>query len=43
LGPDIGALAAAFPADQIAAVLPTLADLRRIMDAMRDTDPGEPA
>lgn len=36
LGPDLDAIAARFPVDRAAAVLPVLADLRRLMDAMRD-------
>ena len=37
--PDMGALAARFPSDRLAAVLPVLADLRQVMDALRDPDP----
>lgn len=36
LAPDLQALAARFPASRLAGVLPTLTELRRIMDAMRD-------
>lgn len=36
LGPDLQALDARFPAARIAPLLPVLADLRRVMDAMRD-------
>lgn len=36
LGPDMAAIAAAFPVDRLAAVLPVLSDLRKAMDAMRD-------
>ena len=36
LAPDLQALAARLPASRLAGVLPTLAELRRIMDAMRD-------
>lgn len=39
MAPDMTALAAAFPVDRIAAVLPSLAELRRILDARRDPDP----
>lgn len=35
LVPDVAALAAEFPGDRIAAALPVLAELRRLMDAMR--------
>jgi hypothetical protein len=34
--PDMKAIAAAFPVDRVAAALPVLADLRKLMDAMRD-------
>lgn len=37
LAPDLDAIAAQFPVDRAAAVLPALADLRRLMDAMRDS------
>jgi DNA-binding MarR family transcriptional regulator len=37
--PDMTALAAAFPVERIAAVLPSLAELRQILDARRDPDP----
>lgn len=36
LAPDLQALAARFPASRLSGVLPTLTELRRIMDAMRD-------
>jgi DNA-binding MarR family transcriptional regulator len=36
LAPDLAALAAGFDSARIAAVLPVLADLRRVMDALRD-------
>jgi DNA-binding MarR family transcriptional regulator len=36
LQPDIAALARRYPPDRAAAMLPHLAELRRIMDAMRD-------
>jgi len=39
LAPDLQALAARFPASRLSGVLPTLTELRRIMDAMRD-DPA---
>lgn len=42
LGPDMQALAARFPADRLAVCLPVLADLRQVMDAMRDPDPRDP-
>lgn len=35
LAPDVAALAAEFPGDRIATALPVLAELRRLMDAMR--------
>lgn len=41
LAPDIRALAARFPASRLAGVLPTLTELRRIMDAMRDDPPPD--
>lgn len=40
LAPDMAAIAAAFPVDRVAETLPALADLRKIMDAMRDLSPG---
>jgi hypothetical protein len=40
LAPDMTAIAAAFSVDRVAEALPALADLRKIMDAMRDADPG---
>ncbi|MFM2389572.1 MAG: hypothetical protein RLZZ437_1127 [Pseudomonadota bacterium] len=46
LGPDIAGLAAAFPVDRIAAILPTLSALRSLLDAQRDgpsTAPTPPA
>ncbi len=39
LAPDIRALGDQFPASRLAGVLPTLTDLRRVLDAMRD-DPS---
>jgi len=39
LVPDLRAIAAAFPVDRVAETLPTLADLRKTMDAMRDPSP----
>jgi DNA-binding MarR family transcriptional regulator len=36
LGPDVAVLAAAFPTERVAGVLPVLQDLRRVMDAMRE-------
>jgi DNA-binding MarR family transcriptional regulator len=39
LAPDLAALDAAFPAAQVAPLLPVLSDLRRVMDAMRDPPP----
>lgn len=36
LGPDMAALDARFPAARVAPLLPVLAELRRVMDAMRD-------
>jgi DNA-binding MarR family transcriptional regulator len=41
LAPDIQALAARFPASRLAEVLPTLTDLRRIMDSLRDEPPQD--
>jgi DNA-binding MarR family transcriptional regulator len=41
LTPDIRALAARFPASRLAGVLPTLTELRRIMDALRDDPPPD--
>ena len=41
LAPDIRALAARFPAARLAGVLPTLTELRRIMDALRDDPPPD--
>ena len=40
LNPDMAAIAAAFPMERLAEVLPVLADLRKVMDRMRDTPPG---
>jgi DNA-binding MarR family transcriptional regulator len=36
LTPDMRAIDAAFPVDRVAAALPILTDLRKLMDAMRD-------
>lgn len=36
LGPDLAAIAAAYPVGQLADALPTLTGLRQVMDAMRD-------
>ena len=41
LAPDIRALAARFPAARLAGVLPTLTELRRIMDKLRDDPPPD--
>ena len=41
LAPDLQALAARFPAERLAGVLPTLTELRRIMDALRDDPPPD--
>jgi DNA-binding MarR family transcriptional regulator len=41
--PDMTALAARFPADRVGAMLPTLAELRALMDAMRDPEPDPEA
>ena len=41
LAPDIRALAARFPAARLAGVLPTLTELRRIMDTLRDDPPPD--
>ena len=41
LAPDMRALAARFPAVRLAGVLPTLTELRRIMDALRDDPPPD--
>jgi DNA-binding MarR family transcriptional regulator len=38
MAPDMAAIAARFGVERIAAALPALADLRRMMDAMRDPD-----
>jgi DNA-binding MarR family transcriptional regulator len=40
LAPDMAAIAAAFPVERLAEVLPVLSELRKVMDAMRDTSPG---
>jgi len=40
LTPDMAAIAAAFPVERLSEVLPVLADLRKVMDRMRDTPPG---
>jgi DNA-binding MarR family transcriptional regulator len=39
LQPDLAALADRFSAARLASVLPTLTDLRQLMDQMRDPDP----
>jgi DNA-binding MarR family transcriptional regulator len=36
LMPDMQMIASSFPVDQLAAALPVLTDLRKVMDAMRD-------
>jgi DNA-binding MarR family transcriptional regulator len=36
--PDMAGLAARFPAERVAPMLPVLGDLRKVMDAMRDAD-----
>ena len=41
LAPDMRALAARFPAARLAGVLPTLTELRRIMDTLRDDPPPD--
>jgi DNA-binding MarR family transcriptional regulator len=41
LAPDMRALAARFPAARLAGVLPTLTELRRIMDKLRDDPPPD--
>jgi DNA-binding MarR family transcriptional regulator len=41
LAPDIRALAARFPASRLAGVLPTLTELRRIMDDLRNDPPPD--
>jgi DNA-binding MarR family transcriptional regulator len=41
LTPDMAAIAAAFPVERLAEVLPVLADLRKVMDRMRDPQDGE--
>jgi len=41
LAPDLRALAARFPAARLAGVLPTLTELRRIMDTLRDDPPPD--
>ncbi|NJS14579.1 MAG: MarR family transcriptional regulator [Sphingopyxis sp.] len=40
LAPDMTAIAAAFPVDRAAEALPALAELRKIMDKMRDAAPN---
>jgi DNA-binding MarR family transcriptional regulator len=40
LMPDMAAITAAYPVDRIAAALPTLSELRQVMDRMRDGDAG---
>jgi DNA-binding MarR family transcriptional regulator len=42
LGPDMTAIAAAFPVDRIAALIPTLAAMRSLLDTQRD-GPKAPA
>ncbi|MCU0903745.1 MAG: MarR family transcriptional regulator [Tabrizicola sp.] len=41
LTPDMAGISAAFPVERLAEVLPVLADLRKVMDRMRDTPDGE--
>lgn len=41
LGPDMAALASAFPVERLGGVQPVLADLRHVMDRMRDGDPED--
>jgi DNA-binding MarR family transcriptional regulator len=36
MGPDMAAIAAEYPVERLAAVLPVLAELRKVMDAMRE-------
>ena len=36
--PDMAAVAAAFPAERVSALIPALTELRQTMDAMRDAD-----
>jgi len=44
LAPDLAGLAAQLPANRLAPVLPVLADLRAVLDALRDDPPaGAPA
>ncbi|MDX5350544.1 MAG: MarR family transcriptional regulator [Paracoccaceae bacterium] len=40
LAPDMAAIAGEYPVDRLATVLPVLTDLRRVMDRMRDPEPG---
>lgn len=40
LVPDMAAIAGEYPVDRLATVLPVLTDLRRVMDRMRDPEPG---
>lgn len=40
--PRMAAIAARFPVGRIGEALPALADLRRVMDAMRDPEPRDP-
>jgi hypothetical protein len=40
LMPDMQAITDAFPVDRVAAALPVLSDLRKLMDAMRDQGSG---
>ncbi|MBA3910716.1 MAG: MarR family transcriptional regulator [Rhodobacter sp.] len=39
LVPDLAAIAATYPVERLAETLPALADLRKIMDGMRDPSP----
>jgi DNA-binding MarR family transcriptional regulator len=41
LMPDMAAIAAAYPADRLAEVLPVLTALRQVMDRMRDPGQGD--
>ncbi|MES2916379.1 MAG: MarR family winged helix-turn-helix transcriptional regulator [Pseudomonadota bacterium] len=41
IGPDMAALNAAYPADRLAQVLPVLAELRAVMDRMREGEAPE--
>lgn len=42
LQPDIAAIAARYPVEDLAQMMPALAALRQVMDRMRDTDPQDP-